>query len=346
MTYPYVVRKISSHYPLIDPTDISQRIHHASFVDVNKRYLYFEVPKAACTQMKELLRRLQGAPPLQLLVGKLVETRRNMFVHARENVPLPSLVDLDDATQKEALESDTFFRFTIVRNPYSRLVSAWKNKIVPCEPGPAERVYVAIKGRVPDMHAKDLVRFDELVNYLRAQKDLNAADPHWRRQVDHLFLEALNFSHVGKLENLGATLARFQQHLGLAEPLTIGKENASAPVGLATYDQDLADKVYSLYQDDFERLGYSRDSWRDGKSAPSTATPGVIPEARFYDEIIERNLIISGLYEERRQLRAELQRVSRLHLMPLANALAGARRKAYGVVSKLRGRKPTDGEKR
>jgi len=327
MTYPYVVQKILSHYPHIDPTDISQRVGHSSFVDVRKRYLYFEVPKAACTQMKELLRRQVGAPPLQLFVGKLMETRRDMFVHAR---------DLDDATQREVLESESFFRFTIVRNPYTRLVSAWKNKVVPCEPG-AERLYLEIKGRLPDMHAKELIAFDEFVNYLQAKSDLSAADPHWRRQVDHLFFDALSFSHVGKLENMSASLARFQQHLGLAEPLMGGRKNVSAPVGLATYDQDLADKVYSLYQEDFERLGYARDSWRDGQSAVPNPPPAVIPEARFYDEIIERNLIISGLYEERKRLRADLQRVSRLHLMPLANALASLRRRAYALASKIRG---------
>jgi hypothetical protein len=345
MTDPYVVQEISSHYSHIDPADIAQRIRHSTFVDVSKRYLYFEVPKAACTQMKELLRQQQGAPPLQLLVGKLMETRRDMFVHARENVPLPSLVDLDDTTQKEVLESDTFFRFTIVRNPYTRLVSAWKNKVVPCEPG-AERLYLAIKGCLPEMHAKDLITFDEFVNYLHAKGDLSEADPHWRRQVDHLFFKALNFSHVGKLENMTATLARFQQHLGRAEPLMAGGKNVSAPVGLATYNQDLADKVYSLYQEDFERLGYDRDSWRDGQSAVPKPPPAVIPEARFYDEIIERNLIISGLYEERRRLRADLKRASRLGVMPLANALASLRRSASALASKIMGRSPSDTGKR
>jgi len=114
-------------------------------------------------------------------------------------------------------------------------------------------------------------------------------------------------------------------------------KNVSAPVGLATYDQDLADKVYSIYREDFERLGYDRDSWRDGQSDVPAAQKAVIPEARFYDEIIERNIIISGLYAERDRLRADLKRVSRLHLMPLVNGLASLRRSARALVSKMRG---------
>jgi hypothetical protein len=343
MTYPYVVRKILSHYPHIDPADIAHRLRHSSFVDVSKRYLYFEVPKAACTQMKELLRLHHGAPPIQLFVGNLMETRREMFVHARENVPMPSLLDLDDTTQKEVLESDNFFRFTIVRDPYSRLVSAWKNKVVPCEPG-AERVYLEIKGHLPGMHAKELIAFDEFVCYLQSKGDHSAFDPHWRRQVDHLFFEALSYSHVGKVEDMGATMDRFQQHLGLAEPLMAGKKNVSAPVGLATYNQDLADKVYSLYRADFERLGYDRESWRESQFGVPAPQKAVIPEARFYDEIIERNLIISGLYAERNRLRADLNRVSRLQVMPLVNGLTKLRRGVRAFASKLRSRSQTKSE--
>jgi hypothetical protein len=335
VTYPYVVRKILSHYPLADPDSAMTRLRFSSFVNVTKRYLYFEVPKAACTQMKELLRLQVGAPPIKLFVGKLPETRREMFVHARENVPLPSLVDLDDATQRDALESSDFLRVTIVRNPYARLVSAWKNKVVPCEPG-CERLYLEIKGRLPDIHSKALIAFDEFVGYLEAKCDLSTCDPHWRRQVDHLFLEALNFSHVGKVENMAASLALLQQHLGLPEPLTVGRKNASAPLGLATYNQNLADKVYSLYQQDFERLGYERDSWRDGQSAPPIPPKVVVPEERFYDEIIERNIIISSLYGERQRLQADLRRLSRLHVLDLVNALASLRRGSSVLGSKVR----------
>lgn len=335
MTYSYVVRKILSHYPHADPASVTMRLRYSSFVNVTKRYLYFEVPKAACTQMKELLRLQEGAPPIKLFVGKLLETRREMFVHARENVPLPSLIDLNDATQRDALESSDFLRLTIVRNPYTRLVSAWKNKVVPCEPG-CERLYLEIKGRLPDMHSKALIAFDEFVGYLESKCDLSTCDQHYRRQVDHVFFEALNFSHVGKVENMAASLARLQQHLGLPESLTAGRKNVSAPVGLATYNQNLADRVYSLYQPDFDRLGYDRDSWRDSQSAGPIPPKVVVPEERFYDEIIERNLIISSLYQERERLQADLRRVSRLHLLGPVNALASLRRRSLALASNVR----------
>jgi len=125
-----------------------------------------------------------------------------------------------------------------------------------------------------------------------------------------------------------------QEHLGLPEPLTTGAKNVSAPISLGTYSQDLADKVYVLYQQDFERLGYDRDSWRDSQSASPIPAKVVVPEERFYDEIIERNIIISSLYQERQRLHADLRRVSRLHVLDLVNALAGLRRGFRLLVSK------------
>jgi hypothetical protein len=300
--------------------------------------MYFEVPKAACTQMKELLRALEGAPPLKLFTGGLRETRRDMFVHARENVPLPSLIDLDDETQREVLESDDFLRITFVRNPYTRLVSAWKNKVAPCEPA-YERLYFQIKGRLPEVHSKSLITFDEFVEYLTNQSDLRTWNVHWRRQVDHLFFEALNFSQVGKIENMGEGLLWFQRHLGIAEPLLAAGKNVSAPMSFATYNESLADKVYSLYQADFERLGYDRDSWRGGQQGLGhVSRNSVVSEERFYDEIIERNLIISSLYRERDILQAELQWVSRLRLLDVANALLKLRWTWLKLASNLKAR--------
>ncbi len=335
MTHPYVVQKILNYYPLADPGSVIARLRFSSFVNVNKRYLYFEVPKAACTQMKVLLRLQEGAPAIKLFAGNLPETRREMFVHARENVPLPSLVDVDDATQKDVLESNDFLRLTIVRNPYTRLVSAWKNKVVPCEPG-CERLYLEIKGRLPDLHAKALITFEEFVGYLETKCDLSNSDAHWRRQVDHLFLGALNFSHVGRIENLVASMNVLQEHLGLPEPLTAGAKNVSAPISLATYSQDLANKVYVLYRQDFERFGYDRDSWRGSQSAAQMQPNTAVTEDRFYDELIERNIIISALYRERERLQADLRRVSRLRLLELVNALVSFRRRSSALASKVR----------
>src|SRR5437773_10536584 len=133
MRYSYALERILDHFPGLKPGDVIFRLRQSTFVSLPKRYMYFEIPKAGCTQMKELLRRIEGAAPMNLFTNGDWQTRRAMFIHSRSNIPLPSLVDLDDASQKEVFESPDFLRMTVVRNPYARLASAWRNNVLLCE---------------------------------------------------------------------------------------------------------------------------------------------------------------------------------------------------------------------
>ena len=320
MRNPYAVRLILGRYDYLKPEDVTSRLRYSTFVSIPKRYMYFEVPKAACTNIKELLRTLEGAPPVELLAGNLLETRREMFIHGRKNVPLPSLVDLEEKTQKEVLESPDFLRMTFVRNPYTRLISAWKNKVMLCEPG-HEQVYVQIRGELPGWREKSLITFGEFVDYVETHCDLRTCNPHWRRQSDHLFLSALNFSLIGKIEHMSEGLRRFQQHLGLSNSLASDARNASRSSSDEVYNRSLAEKVYLLYKGDFDTLGYEKDGWPGGQSESCETKKRTVPEERFNDEIIERNLIISRLYQERDDLRADLRKVSRFGLLAFANVL-------------------------
>jgi hypothetical protein len=300
--------------------------------------MYFEVPKAGCTQMKELLRHIEGAAPLKLFTNGDWQTRRDMFIHSRLNVPLPSLVDFNDEDQREILESPEFFRMTVVRNPYSRLVSAWRNNILLCE-RTGRKVYLHMKGRLPDIQEKSLVSFLEFVQYVETQCDISNCDPHWMRQVDYVSLPAMNFSSVAKLEQFNEGLRRFAEHLALSEPLLAGGKNESLPLGTASYSEELADRVYSLYLTDFESLQYDRATWKIGRQNAREQTNGTvcISERKLIDEVIERNVIILSLYEERDRLRNQLAWVSRLRLQSAINGLIAVHSISRRAARKISG---------
>jgi hypothetical protein len=294
MKASYAVQLILDHYGYLKPQEVVRRLRYSSFVSLPKRYMYFEVPKAACTAMKWLLHGLEAGPPVQWALGK---TRREMFIHWRENVPLPSLVDLDNAAQKHVLESAEFLRITVVRNPYTRLISTWRNKILLYEPG-SERVYLDIKGRLPEPGSMPLISFAEFVEYLANKGDLRSGNSHWRRQTDHTFFSAMNFSHVGKFERLGETLRHLQLHLGLSEPPALGARNQSPPVGHVAFDGGLAEMISRLYRTDFETFGYDTKAWPAQEQGGPGQSKNAIVEAVYRDEVIERNIIISVLSKE------------------------------------------------
>jgi hypothetical protein len=181
MAWSYVVRRAAEHCPEVAPETLHRRIGYASYVNLKRRYLYYQVSKAGCTTMKWLLHDIEALPPINYLIGTQREARRDMFIHERSNISIPSLLDLDDATQEHVLNSPDFMRFTVVRNPYARLESAWRDKVELCAPT-YERYTHAIKGRLPAGNdSSSLVSFKEFVATL-APQDLPNCDPHWRLQ--------------------------------------------------------------------------------------------------------------------------------------------------------------------
>lgn len=322
----YAVQMVRHKLQHLDPQAIADRLAYGSFVSLEHKILYIETPKAACTTIKEFLRDLCEAPPIKFVIGPLRETRREMFIHVRANVPLPSLLDLDQETQRRVLTAPDFLRFGIVRDPYDRLVSAWRNKILPCEPG-YEYVYRNIMGDIPPMHDKRELSFEQFLGFVEGEPDLGTCNPHWRRQTDLLLYPAIPYTHIGRLERFQDTVSLIEQHVGRDPPVTFGKSNsAGAGSGYSPIDKEMAARILRLYAADFEAFGYPKESWRH---APTAVRQDHVSQARFLDEIIERNLVISRLYEEYASLQARYRRRYLLPLIRARNKL-GAWRKGLG----------------
>lgn len=303
MRYSYAAGAILDHYPHLKPAGVVQRLRDHTYVSVSRRYLYFQVPKVATTAMKTMLHEAENSPPMKFFATNEWITRRDKFIHDRTNVPLPSLADLDDARQKEVLESPDFLRMTIVRNPYDRLVSAWRGNVRLCEPDSAH-IYFAIRGKLPDLGKKSLISLEEFVDYVGQECDVSTCNGHWRRQTDHHFFKAMNFSHVGKVECLPETLQRFQQHLGAGAPMRVNSRNVSRS-GSVALTEALAAKIHSLYRADFETFAYDKNEWATSQdNSERSQKNSMVPEEIFDDEIVERNVILYHLYQERDRLRS------------------------------------------
>ncbi|HEV2178985.1 MAG TPA: sulfotransferase family protein [Gemmatimonadaceae bacterium] len=312
MGFGYAVSRILDACPGLTPGAVEKRLAYGSFAHLRDRVVYLEVPKAACTVMKMVLRDLYASTPLTLYPHMSRQTKRGMFVHARANAPLPALTELDDAAQRELLEDDDVLRFTVVRNPYTRFVSAWRDKVYLYEPT-AEDVYVAVRGVAPDVAHKQPIQFLEFVAHV--ERTISATtDPHWRRQVDLTFPDAIRYTHVGKTENLPATIALLYRRAGHGLPQTMPRANGAALLAGASYTPTLAKRVHELYAQDFAAFDYDPAAW----PCDVNAQAGVSLE-RFVEEIMERNVIITHLYAERARLAREYDDVYRFSLTRLKN---------------------------
>ncbi|NBB83196.1 MAG: sulfotransferase family 2 domain-containing protein [Alphaproteobacteria bacterium] len=280
------------------PGYVLKRLTYASYVSQKYKYVFVETPKAACTTLKNLIHRLEDLPPIQIPSG-LPQTKLDMYIHNRQKFLLPSLVDLDKDAAREALFSDEYFRFCVVRNPYSRLFSAWLDKVKLVEPGYA-RIVKEIN-QYYERPADTIVEFEDFVAFVCRNQDVNRCDHHWRLQIRLLFPHCINYTHIGRLESLATTFGLFLGHLrkhGFAGQLPERKRNQSPPVRWQdAFDRHLADQVFSRYAGDFAAFAYGRESWvGPGPSLAGEPGPDRDDVIRYYErEIRERNRVIQML---------------------------------------------------
>jgi hypothetical protein len=147
-------------------------------------------------------------------------------------------------TAAEVARFDTLFKFVIVRNPFTRTLSAYLEKIE----RRAER-----KGKQ--------TTFRQFLEEVRDGALYRNA--HWAPQSDLLLIPLEQFDFIGKVESLEQDLAAIKHRIRPDEvlPVTSARSHATgASEKLARYyEPDLIDMVRQIYQRDFELFGYSTD---------------------------------------------------------------------------------------
>ena len=221
------------------------------------RYVAMTVPKVACTTIKMALQTWEGCGPPPERWGE---------VHA--SWAGPTLLAYPTGQIVEMLRSPGYLRFSFVRNPYSRLVSAWKSKLAWADPQYRqlrESIREACDYPVVDGQRAGPILFRDAVQCLPG--DPGVFDDHWSPQVDLLVADVIDYHVVGRFERFGQQFHAILRRLH-APPEVAGIArrvfNPTQPMPLAAvYDPQLAQRVYDLYIADFETFGYHKDSWRD-----------------------------------------------------------------------------------
>ena len=218
-------------------THISRR-HHAVFV---------EVPKAGCTVVKRVLQVAEDP------AAATVES-----VHDRASSPLAGpLRDGIDADELFGPASD-WFRFTFVRNPYSRALSCYLEKVAGLQR--------LSEMRLPKLglEADDDVSFRRFLELLASDKEVRDADIHWTPQTTLLSLDRVSYDYIGRFESFAPDLTRVMHRLEIDVPTDLLGRRTTHETGASSrilefYDDDCVDLVRAVYREDFDRLGYGVD---------------------------------------------------------------------------------------
>ncbi|MEO9966916.1 MAG: sulfotransferase family 2 domain-containing protein [Reichenbachiella sp.] len=134
-----------------------------------------------------------------------------------------------------------YFKFAFVRNPWSRLVSCWKNKVV-------ESNYFKFSSN----ELAKMQQFENFVKYV-ATLDIERCDHHLRLQSKLIDLNNVDF--VGRFENFEQDFKHVQEVLKM-EPMSIPHLNRSGANNQVYYTDDLKGRVAEIYKKDINLFSY------------------------------------------------------------------------------------------
>jgi hypothetical protein len=218
-------------------------------ISLKYRYIYLETPKVACSTIKLTLQRAELENP-NFLPSDFED------IHRRDFSPL--LKPTQIGSFREALASGEFFCFCFVRNPFTRLLSCYLDKIA--RPTPMRKSVLEQLGR-SDEPGNPNVSFEEFVAAVRAQPAM-AMDPHWALQTLLLLHGKMRYDFVGRFETFDDDMAEILQRLAIPHQYYFRErrnETRAETLTAKFYDDRSIAAVREIYAADFAAFGYDRE---------------------------------------------------------------------------------------
>ena len=225
---------------------------HISLVN---RYAYVEVPKAGCGTMKATLGGMEAARMNPGLVQRVQEAPHNRLNATPFVKPFQLPPDLLEAV----LAGPDYRRFTVVRDPASRVLSGFIEKIGQGLKQSQPIVEALAERTGHDIRPED-VTLGQFLDVVSAQ-DSRDQDPHWRRQADHLGLGLVPYDAVIHLEDLDASWGRIAELTstpGLQEEFFCRNSTGARNRMGEYYTPELLAQVVEIYARDYDELDYPR----------------------------------------------------------------------------------------
>ncbi len=223
---------------------------HISLVN---RYAYVEVPKAGCGTMKATLGGMEAARMNPGMVQRVQDQPHNRLNATPFVKPFQLPPDLLEAV----LSSPDYRRFTVVRDPASRVLSGFIEKVGQGLKQSAPIVAALHASTGIDVAPADIT-LAQFLDVIAAQ-DSRDQDPHWRRQADHLGLGLVPYDAVIHLEELDASWGRIGELTatpGLQEQFFCRNSTGARSRMQDFYTPELLEQVASIYARDYAELGY------------------------------------------------------------------------------------------
>ncbi|MBN3281875.1 CHSTA sulfotransferase, partial [Polyodon spathula] len=246
-------------------TAVNKFVLDRIFVCDKHKILFCQTPKVGNTQWKKVLIVLNGA-------FSSVDEIPDNVVHDHEKNGLPRLSTLTEPEIAKRL--DTYFKFLIVRDPFERLISAFKDKFLynpRFEPWYKHDIAPAIirkykKNRLETkgLQFEDFVRYLGDPNHMRLDRQFGDHIIHWVTYVELCAPCEIKYSVIGHHESLERDAPFILKAAGIDHLVSY----PTIPPGITLYNKTKVEqyfsgiskrdirRLYARFQGDFELFGY------------------------------------------------------------------------------------------
>lgn len=230
-------------------TDISI-FDYSINISLQYNYLYTETPKVACSTVKTILQKIELKNP---------NLYRQEFedIHQRQFSPLLKPSQLGNLN--DFINSDRLYKFCFSRNPYTRILSSYIDKIENNKPQKRKIL------KLLDLNENNLtthISFVDFLTTIKSQKTIDL-DPHWRCQFYQTFQDTIQYDFIGKIENFPDDLNKALKTITPDYKRYVSQERRHATNANLILDKYYTSEtiklVQNIYAHDFNHFNYSLD---------------------------------------------------------------------------------------
>lgn len=321
---------------LFPPVMLGNLLNNAYFSPLH-RILYVATPKVACTSIKWWFADLVDIRnSIERSFGSR-ESDPELIIHDLFARVAPEFTGANIAGLEDAIDSSDYFKFCVVRNPYTRVFSAWQSKWLVRESLQSGK----FNNKAFDFDV--IESFDDIISmfelFLRQVANVTSSgyfDVHVAQQSSLLEPKLINYSVVARIEDYSLLNKSLASHIGptFHSPFSGKHSNVSLlPYSSAWISNAAANLIREIYARDFELFGYDKSVPRGNEELSKDAISVAL---RSISLLRNRNIRIGELNAELSTFQKDINRASecevKVYLSEIVNGIPQAYSESRGFA--------------
>lgn len=232
--------------------ELPNRNHFNFVVSEKHKFIICYVPKTGSSQWKDLL--------LNILATHPVTPNHDISLF---DYTIFKFLNSYPSEQRQHM-LDSYQTFFFVREPFERLLSAYRDKFVgkttSFYEGVGKKIVREVRGDSMRNNTSERPTFDEFTSYLDRLPERSTWDMHWRPAHQTCYPCAINYNYVGYFETIKEDADYILKRLGLDKEVEFPPFKSGTPKLLENhYSQIPLDRILRLaevFRVDFEMFGF------------------------------------------------------------------------------------------